>query len=110
MKPKIMKKGDLVLVPFPLTDLSDRNLRPALVLSINQRDVIIAFISSNLDEKDTTDMILEPNSKNGLKKISLVKLAKIATIDNRLIIGKIGFIRGVYLKLLDKNLKQIFQL
>ncbi|MDX2130352.1 MAG: type II toxin-antitoxin system PemK/MazF family toxin [Chloroherpetonaceae bacterium] len=46
-------KGDIVLVPFPFTDLSAIKRRPALILSpetYNQSgDVVIAFITSNLE-------------------------------------------------------------
>jgi len=41
-----MKKGDIVLIPFPFTDLSGSKNRPALILHGNEQDVTVAFISS----------------------------------------------------------------
>ena len=44
-----MKRGTIILTPFPFTDLTKNKVRPALVVSSNKRndnDVIIAFISS----------------------------------------------------------------
>ena len=35
-----MKKGDIILLPFPFTDLSGNKLRPALVLADEEGDVI----------------------------------------------------------------------
>ncbi len=46
-----MKKGTIVLVKFPFTDLSSAKRRPALVISDQgktKNDVIVAFISSNI--------------------------------------------------------------
>jgi mRNA interferase MazF len=49
------KQWDIVLVPFPFTDLSASKKRPALIISPDEYnagfDVIIAFITSNMDVK-----------------------------------------------------------
>jgi mRNA interferase MazF len=41
-------KGDIVLVEFPLTDLSQIKLRPAIVLAVNLAidEITLCFISS----------------------------------------------------------------
>ena len=44
-----MKKGDVILAPFPFTDFSETKLRPAVVLwvsSTGSNNIIICFISS----------------------------------------------------------------
>ena len=49
-------QGDIVLVPFPLTDLSSSKVRPAIVVSgvdvNNTDDVILAAITTNLRNDD----------------------------------------------------------
>ena len=42
------KKGKIVLIPFPFTDLSASKVRPAVIVSnfSQGEDIIVAFISS----------------------------------------------------------------
>mgnify|MGYP003344528084 CR=1 FL=1 len=41
-----MTKGDIVLIPFPFTDLTGSKLRPALILATTEHDVTVAFITT----------------------------------------------------------------
>lgn len=43
-----LKRSDIILIPFPFTDLTSAKVRPAVVISSNpqEEDVIVAFISS----------------------------------------------------------------
>lgn len=89
-----MQKGDIVLIPFPFTDLAGSKKRPALILLSGNLDVTVSFISTQLHWQEPTDLLLQPNSTNGLKKPSLVRTGKIATIDKTLVIGKLGNINS----------------
>ena len=80
-----MKKGDIVLVPFPFYDLSGSKTRPALVL-------------------------VEPNPQNCLKFSSIIKLTKLVTLDKQIILGKLGTLHTDIIKEIDKNLLIIFHL
>lgn len=105
-----MLKGDIVLIPFPFTDLSNSKYRPALVLIDNELDVTVAFISTRLKWKEETDLIINPTSHNGLKKKSLVRLTKIATVDKSLVVGLLGSLEEDLISQLNKNLKIILKL
>jgi mRNA interferase MazF len=89
-----MKRGDIVLVPFPFTDLSGSKNRPALILVVNKLDVTVCFISAQLKWQEPTDIFLKLNLNNGLKKDSLVRVTKIATLRNNLILGRLGSIES----------------
>lgn len=105
-----MKKGDIILLPFPFTDLSGNKTRPALVLISNALDVTVAFITTQIGWKDSNDLMLSANSINGLKRNSLVRLCKLATIDSELVLGKLGEISKNELHEIDKNLIIILQI
>jgi mRNA interferase MazF len=105
-----MKKGDIILVPFPFTDLSGSKLRPALVLVEQGEDVTAAFISTILKERFKSDYFVPMNEKNCLKKDSLIKLNKLATLSHDLIKGKIGELSADDLREIDKRLMILFKL
>ncbi len=66
-----MNKGDIVLIPFPFTDLTGLKNRLALVLINSEFDITVAFISSQLRSESDTDLLLLPSEINGLKKKSI---------------------------------------
>ncbi len=108
-------KGKIVLIPFPFTDLTATKLRPALVLLEGQRDCVVAFISSKIPpELSSTDVLIseEPEefAGTGLKRTSLVKLDKIATISRDLLIGEIGEIGKSLKTEVNKKLQEIYRL
>lgn len=88
------KKWDIVLVPFPFTDLATTKKRPALIISPDEYnkklDVVIVFITSNLDvEYRIGDYKIQEWEKSNLPKPSMLRM-KFATIDKSIIIKKLG--------------------
>ena len=107
-----MRKGDIVLVPFPFTDLSGQKVRPALALYAGKgEDCIVAFISSKPRIKQRShDVAVLPSRKNGLKYDSFVKLEKIATLQRKTVIGKLGTLEGKLLETVNAKLRDLFSL
>jgi mRNA interferase MazF len=105
-----MVKGDIILIPFPFTDLKGNKLRPALVLIKSNFDVTVSFITTQLKWKDIYDLEILPSLINGIKKHSIVRLSKIATIDENLSVGKIGTLNQNEIFKLNQKLKNLFKI
>lgn len=105
-----MRKGDIVLIPFPFTNLTGNKLRPAVILIETKFDLTVCFITTQLHWQETTDIFVRPDASNGIKKLSLIKVSKIATLEKSLSLGKIGSISLEEIKLLNEKLKQLLQL
>lgn len=105
-----MKKGDIILIPFPFSDLTGNKNRPALVLIEGELDITVAFISTQIHWKSETDILIQPTNENGLKKESLIRLSKLATLDKDLALGLLGEIDSATVKHLNKNLRMILQI
>lgn len=105
-----MEKGNVILIPFPFTDLTGSKKRPALIPSVSNLDVTVCFISTQLHQQESSDLLLLPNLNNGLKKTSLVRVGKIATLDKLLAIGKLGTLNTDEIKELDKMLIQVLKI
>jgi mRNA interferase MazF len=74
-----MKKGDIVLIPFPFTNLKGTKRRPAVILYKGELDVSVSFITSRVKWEEKTDLLIIPDQMNGLKKPYLIRIDKIAT-------------------------------
>jgi len=105
-----MNKGDIVLLPFPFTDLSGIKNRPALILVDCESDITVSFITTQLKWQEDFDVKVDPSQSTGLKKTSLIRLSKLATIDKDLVIGKLGNLLQDELANVDRNLLKIFKL
>ncbi len=90
-------RGDIVLVPFPNSDLTPGKLRPALILYEDaiENETAIAYISSKVPIiPSPCDVLVTRGSpsfgESGLKLNSVIKLNKITTIKNYFITGLLG--------------------
>lgn len=86
------KPGDIVLIAFPFTDLSGNKIRPAMVLASHKKsvDIVVAFITSKHKKGVEFVVPIVPTAQNGLKASSSIVCDKIATLDKKVVVGKIG--------------------
>lgn len=89
-----MDTGEIVLIPFPFADFSQRKVRPAAVVC-ETRDVyrclVLCAISSVVPALPSeNEIILKKDIENGLRKDSVLKVDRIVTAKNQDIIAKIG--------------------
>ena len=73
-------------------------------------DVILAFITTQLKWHEEDNIQLKPTTENGLKKISIIRLNKLTTIDKDLIIGKLGNITHSEIKEVNQKLIELLKL
>jgi len=105
-----MPKGEIVLIAFPFTNLIDTKIRPCLVLIEAEFDVTISFITTQTGWNDKAALAIKSSVTNGLKKESLIRLNKLATIDKELVMGKIGSLSKDELAAVNQKLKEVLQL
>jgi mRNA interferase MazF len=81
------KPSEIWLVNFPFTNLTSSKLRPALILSVHRDELIILGIFSKIsveDLRETWILIADTHPEflqTGLKKTSLIRADKIATVN-----------------------------
>lgn len=91
--------GDIVLVPFPFTDLLASKRRPAVVLWADpaQTDFLLAFISSRRVRAEVGAVPLLPShpefALTGLTAPSMLRTTKLVTLSGALLrrwLGRLG--------------------
>jgi mRNA interferase MazF len=95
-----LKRGDVVLVLFPNSDLATFKRRPALVVQADHLDtglpqVVIAMITSNLARRGHPSRVFIPlNSPDaraaGLRTDSVVMTDNLATVLDKAIVSRLG--------------------
>jgi mRNA interferase MazF len=91
-----VKPGDIILVRFPFAELTATKKRPALVLARTTRSprnrlVTLAMITSQVDAlRLLGDVLLADWKASGLLHPSLLRMAKVATVDEQLVDKTIG--------------------
>jgi mRNA interferase MazF len=87
-------RGDVVVVPFPFSDLSSSKRRPALVLAdLPGDDIILCQITSQFS-KDTSAILLTMADfiSGSLKTDSFIRPNRLFTADKNIIAYKTGVI------------------
>lgn len=104
--------GDVVLVPFPFSDQSGLKKRPALIASSNDYNrehpdvVILAVTSRSPAAVGRGEFVIHDTSEAGLLKVSYGKPV-LATIDQRLLLKKLGHLAEADILALRASLRYI---
>ena len=107
------RRGDIVLVSFPFTDLTAAKRRPALVVSPDSfndatSDLVLAAITSQISD-DTPLTIVESDCIDGaLPKTSTLKPTKLFTIHSTLVVRKVCALRRDKLDAVLDDLRRFF--
>jgi mRNA interferase MazF len=89
-------RGDVVVVPFPFSDLSAAKRRPALVLAdLTGDDVILCQITSQATRDSYAIPLLDADFVDGgLRQASNIRPNRLFTADSALIAYRAGRISG----------------
>ncbi len=104
-------KGDVVVVPFPFSDLTQAKRRPALVLSRQLGDDLILCQITSQNVKDTYSVPLDLTDfeVGNLNKKSNIRPNRIFTADKRILLYKAGHIKKDKIEETITKLVQIFR-
>lgn len=104
-------KGDVVVLPFPFSDLSGSKRRPALVLADLPGDDIILCQITSQHTKDNYAVPLENSdfASGSLPSSSYIRPTRIFTADKNIIVRKAGTIKNNVVSDVLKKIIEVLQ-
>lgn len=105
-------KGDVVILPFPYSDLSSAKKRPALtVATLEGNDIVLCQITTRQREDSYTIKLQDSDFKQGkLNLDSYIRPNRIFTADKSIILYKIGSIKEDKInEVIDRIIKILHQ-
>ncbi|MCA9998829.1 MAG: type II toxin-antitoxin system PemK/MazF family toxin [Anaerolineales bacterium] len=109
------QRGDVVLIPFPFTDLSASKTRPAIVVSSkiyhqHRPELLLVYVSSQITKANPEiDYLLADWQDAGLLKPSFAR-PKVAAIEPGLVVYTVGQTSATDLEQVDKRLRRALNL
>ena len=90
-------KGDVVVIPFPFSDLSQAKRRPALVLAVLTGDDLILCQITSQQVQDQYAIALNHSDfeEGSLKQKSNIRPNRIFTADRNIILYKVGHLNSL---------------
>ena len=115
--PAPLLRGDVVLTPFPFTDLKGNPVRPALIVSPGAigQDVVVAGISSVIRTPlAATELKVDTThpeyAATGLRVASVIRLHKLVALDQAILIRRLGRIGPLLQAEVDVRLRLVLGL
>jgi mRNA interferase MazF len=98
-------KGEVILVQYPFTDLSNAKARPVAVVSAphSSRDVFVVPLTTRITDLLSGEFVLSEREAAGLLRSSAVKRG-IGTIHSSILIRRLGHLAPVDAERLDRSL------
>lgn len=104
-------KGDVVVVPFPFSDLTQAKRRPALVVAVLQGDdLILCQITSRLVlDRYAIPLETDDFSSGNLRQSSNIRPNRLFTADRQIILSKVGQVKSEKLDEVIAKIVEILQ-
>lgn len=99
-------KGDIVVVPFPFSDLSQSKRRPALILAVLSGDdrILCQITSRSVRDSDAIGLDVSDFQQGALNQPSNVRPNRLFTADEGIFIRRIGCLTAPKL---DEVIRQV---
>jgi mRNA interferase MazF len=111
------RRGDIVLVPFPYSDLRGLKRRPACVVSADEYqrgpDIIVAMVTSQGARRHSPglgDVVVADWQACGLRAPSTIRTGRLLVLEPRLIQSTLGQPSTNTMGEVDEALKAVFGL
>lgn len=105
---KSYRQGELVLVSFPFADAAGVKRRPALVLlDTGDEDIVVARVTSQ-EAQSVFDVTLAEWQEAGLRLPSVARVHKVATLEKRLLEGRLGMLTPKDLAQVRARIQQVW--
>lgn len=106
-----VKKGEVVVLPFPFSDLSSSKKRPAVVAAnLIGNDIILCQITSEARVDDYSIVLKNKDFKQGgLPVTSIIRPNRLFTADKSIIQYKAGSLRERKIKEVEKSIIKIIK-
>lgn len=103
-------KGDVVVIPFPFSDLTDTKKRPALVVAELSGDDIIVCLITSQNAKDGYAIALTNSdfASGNLKQNSNIRPNRLFTADSNIVLYRIGILEKKKIEEVTKKIIDIF--
>lgn len=89
-----MKLGDIVLLPFPFAEFTNRKVRPAVVVcetNDKYKDIVVCAISSIVPSNiGKFEILILPDKENNLRAESIIKVDRIVTAKSDSVLVTLG--------------------
>ena len=109
-----IKQKDIVLLPYPFTDLERAKVRPALVISndfLNKKsnDCIMLPLTTVIKDEHYSILISEDDLSSGkLLRPSCIRIDKIFTVEKKLVIMKVGTLNNSTFEKIKSEFIKVF--
>jgi mRNA-degrading endonuclease toxin of MazEF toxin-antitoxin module len=112
-----MNRGDVVYVDWPFSDRQGSKVRPAIVVQadfLNTRiaDTILVLVSRTSRAPGQTEVLLDPaiETNSGLRYVSVASCTNFLTVDQALVLRKIGELSNLAMQQIDQALQLVLGL
>ncbi len=104
-------KGDVVVVPFPFSDLTQAKRRPALVVAVLEGDDLLLCQITSQRVRDSYAIPLDDKDfeTGGLKQKSNIRPNRLFTADQHIVLYKAGYLRADKVREVIRKIVEIVQ-